>query len=472
MSTAVCSCRERNPRSASGTVAHALRIGQDVCWAVVRLAFCARKVAVADRSLAAHYVETSGLRRARNHPNPMSCAPMRLLFVIGNLSDYHVPRYEALAELATARGHELSLVEVFGRSSVYRFPQDRRAAFFHSAPSNVLTLIEDAGDADGHWPLVSARLLAALRRCAPDVVVTLGYNTSYSLLLLALKLIRKRFSLIYMSDSKADDGRRFAVKERLKRSLVSKFDAALVAGEKHRRYAQSLGIPMTRSRIGFDVIDVDYFAQAARAALTSEPEIRDKFALPARYIVCVSRFVQRKNIHLLIDAYCQSCVHKSGLSLVLVGQGPDEHAIREHIERRGMKDQIAIIDSVTNADMPGLYALAEFIVLASAFDQWGLCISEAFAAGKPAIVTRTCGVAHELVVDDVNGFVVEPGDTSALSERMVWLATNAQLRTRLAQAAQASVRHWTPALFAKNVIELAEQLTGATVRPRAAAVES
>ncbi len=397
---------------------------------------------------------------------------MRLLFVIGNLSDYHVPRYEALASLAVSRGHEVSLVEVFGRSSVYRFPQERRAAFFDAGPSNALTLIEDAGDADGHWPRVSTGLLAALRRFRPDVVVTLGYNTSYSLLLLALKLVRKRFSLIYMSDSKADDGRRFAVKERLKRVLVSNFDAALVAGEKHRRYAQSLGIPMARSRIGFDVIDVDYFSQAARAALASGPEIRGKFGLPERYIVCVSRFVQRKNIDLLIDAYCRSCVHKTGLSLVLVGQGPDEQKVREHIDRRAMRDHIAIIDSVTNDDMPGLYALAEFAVLASAFDQWGLCISEAFAAGKPAIVTRTCGVADELVMDGVNGFVVEPGDATALSDRIVRLATNAQLRRQLGQCAEASVRRWTPALFARNVVELAEQLTGASVRPRATAVES
>lgn len=40
---------------------------------------------------------------------------MRMLFVIGHLGDYHVPRYEALMRLATRRGDEVSLVEVFGR---------------------------------------------------------------------------------------------------------------------------------------------------------------------------------------------------------------------------------------------------------------------------------------------------------------------------------------------------------------------
>jgi len=389
---------------------------------------------------------------------------MRLLFVIGNLSDYHVPRYEALARLGAARGHEVALVEVFGKSGVYRFPQERRDAFFTDCPSNAVTLIQDADDADKRWSRMGMGLLAALQRFAPDVVVTLGYNTRYSILLLLLKLLKKQFALIYMSDSKADDGRRYALKERLKRILVSRFDAALVAGEKHRAYARSLGIPMTRSRIGFDVIDVDYFSKLSCAARGSASEIRGDFNLPARYILCVSRFVKRKNIELLIEAFCRSRVHAADISLVLVGQGPCEPEIRHEIERRGMNNRIMILASVANQDMPGLYSLAEFVVLASAFDQWGLCVSEAFAAGKPAIVTRTCGVANELVIDGVNGLIVEPGDVAALASAITQLATSATLRERFAHNAVSSIVNWTPTLFATNVLELAESLAATSLR--------
>jgi glycosyltransferase involved in cell wall biosynthesis len=385
---------------------------------------------------------------------------LRVLFVIGNLNDYHVPRYEALAQLAASRGHELSLVEVFGKSGVYRFPQERRAAFFDSRPSNAVTLLDEAEEADGHWSRIGTGLLEALQRISPHVVVTLGYSTSYSLFLCLHKLVKKRFALIYMSDSKTDDGKRYAIKERLKRVLVSRFDAALVAGEKHRAYAKSLGIPMSRSRIGFDVIDVEYFSQAAREARARAAEVRENFGLPARYIMCVSRFVQRKNIGLLIDAFAQSGVHSEGISMVLVGQGPREREIREEIGRKGLSDQVVILNSVANQNMPCVYSLAEFIVLASAFDQWGLCVNEAFAAGKPAIVTRTCGVANELVLEGETGFIVEPGDVSALANRMRQLATNTVLRERLSQNAAVTIERWTPTLFATNVIELVESMGG------------
>jgi hypothetical protein len=74
---------------------------------------------------------------------------MRILFVLCNLGDYHVPRYEALLDLAYMRGDDVYLVEIFGKSSVYTFPQDRRAQFFEWEHPRSVTLINDATDAGG-----------------------------------------------------------------------------------------------------------------------------------------------------------------------------------------------------------------------------------------------------------------------------------------------------------------------------------
>ena len=80
---------------------------------------------------------------------------MRILLVIGNLGDYHVPRYEALLHLASMRGNDVYLVEIFGKSSVYGFPQERRAQFFERESARSVTLIKDASDAGGHWVKVA-----------------------------------------------------------------------------------------------------------------------------------------------------------------------------------------------------------------------------------------------------------------------------------------------------------------------------
>ncbi|WP_028216061.1 glycosyltransferase family 4 protein [Paraburkholderia oxyphila] len=384
---------------------------------------------------------------------------MRILFVIGHLGDYHVPRYEALVSAGAGQGHEVALLEVFPRSGVYGFPQERRAAFFAGRPQLAQTLVEDGDDRDGLGARAIARLIAIVRKFMPDVIITLGYNTSYSSVLCLLRLVTRRFRLIYMSDSKADDGVRIRTKERLKQLVVSRFDGALVAGEKHRRYAHSLGIPMERSRIGFDVIDVERFSRLAQAARDDADAVRTRFGLPRRYLLCVSRFVARKNVDVLIDAYRDAGVCSQDIGLVLVGQGPLETQLRERIAAHGLAPHVTILTSLANQDMANVYALADFVVLASEFDQWGLCVNEAFAARCPAIVTRTCGVADEVVVDGVNGFVVEPHDVPALARRIGELGSDRVLRERFAADAQTAIRRWTPLLFASSALALAEVTT-------------
>jgi glycosyltransferase involved in cell wall biosynthesis len=386
---------------------------------------------------------------------------MRVQFVIGNLSDYHIPRYRALVQHALRHGCKISLVELFEYTSFYDYPQSNRTAFLQDVPSDMVTVFKGSAAGSKHWLTVAVRLGVIVRSTRPDLVITLGYNTSYSIYLCLLRTLTRRFKLVYMSDSKADDGKRHRLKEALKRILVSRFDGALVAGEKHRRYAESLGIPLHRSRVGFDVIDVAYFRDAARAVRAHADSERSRFALPSRYVLCVSRFVERKNVPLVLEAFACSELAQQGLSLVLVGQGPLEPAIREKVDALGLNERVLIFRAVLNCDMPALYALADFIVLASAFDQWGLCVNEAMAAGRPAIVSQTCGCANEVVFDGINGFVVRPGDVPELATRMRQLAENHALREHLARNAETTIRDWTPDLFARNVLAL----TSAIVTP-------
>ena len=380
---------------------------------------------------------------------------MRIQFVIGNLSDYHIPRYRALVQLAARRGFKVSLVELFEHTSFYAYPQSNRTSFLSDAPSEMVTVFKGTSQDRMHWLFVIARLSAIVRETRPDFVITLGYNTSYSIYLCIVRTLMRRFKLVYMSDSKADDGKRHRLKEALKRMLVSRFDGALVAGEKHRRYAQSLGIPMDRSRVGFDVIDVAYFRDAASRALAQGDNARHRFALPRQYVLCVSRFVERKNVPLVVEAYARSGLPERGVSLVLVGQGELEAAIREKVAALGLSDKVMIFREVLNRDMPAFYALADFVVLASAYDQWGLCVNEAMAAGRPAIVSETCGCANELVHDGENGFVVRAGDVEQLADRMRRLGDDPALREQFARRAQTTISEWTPELFAENLLALA-----------------
>src|SRR5262249_15347298 len=105
---------------------------------------------------------------------------------------------------------------------------------------------------------------------------------------------------------------------------------------------------------------------------------------------------------------------------------------------------------------PTFYALSRFVVLASEFDQWGLCVNEAMASGRPAIVSQSCGCANEVVHDGINGLLVPPGDVEQLAKKMRQLAEDDALCEQLARNAETTIRDWTPELFAENVLALAK----------------
>lgn len=378
---------------------------------------------------------------------------MRVMFVIGNLSDYHIPRYRCFADLCIRLGFEIKLIELYGKSGLYEYPQSSRDSFQSDLKYDKKTLFPKIkeGMVRG-WRLLRA-IRVEVRDFSPDVIITLGYNTSYSIYL-ALNKIFQGYRIIFTSDSKADDGRRSIWKEKLKSLIVSRFDGALVAGHKHRRYVKSLGIPMERSRVGFDVIDVEMFDKVAEKAKRDELSVRKMLSLPDRYVLCVSRFIDRKNVIGVLEAFGKANERSGAVCLILIGDGPLESTIREKVYALGLKDKVIIRDNVLNVQMPNYYALAEYLVLGSKYDQWGICVSEAMASGIPAIVTSTCGCANEIVINNETGFVVAPDDVESLSEKMIELLENVSTRYRLAQRAKMVIQDWSPELYAKNLLDL------------------
>lgn len=386
-----------------------------------------------------------------------------IVFVIGNLSDYHVPRYRALVSLAEEAGHQITLVEIFGQS-IYSHPQSARPSEF-SESSKAITLF--AGTRSVGATLVVRRVHGVINQLQPDVAITLGYNTEYSIYLCLRKLITRSFPVMYMSDSKGDDGVRSNLKEALKRLLVRRFDGALVAGQRHRDYAQSLGIPMLRSRCGFDVIDVQFFSEAAAACRRNAASLRSELSLPDRYVLCVSRLVKRKNVEGVVRAFAESGLVARGYSLVIVGAGPYKDRVEQAIHQAGLSLNVVMIENVQNESMAAFYALADFLVLASIYDQWGLCANEAMAAGLPVIATEGCGCAGEIVKDGENGFVVSRGSEEELSEKMRMLGSDSQMRHRFGIRSREIIERWTPEFFAKSALELIEVL----LSPRPSLVE-
>jgi glycosyltransferase involved in cell wall biosynthesis len=64
-----------------------------------------------------------------------------------------------------------------------------------------------------------------------------------------------------------------------------------------------------------------------------------------------------------------------------------------------------------------------------------MVIGEMMAVGKPIVSTRVGGVPY-LVKDGETGFIVDVGDVTALSDRIVRILQDAELRSRMSRVAK------------------------------------
>jgi glycosyltransferase involved in cell wall biosynthesis len=367
---------------------------------------------------------------------------MRLLFLVRRAGPYHDARYEAAGGLL-----DLTVAETRPQSREYPWSSVAGARNYRLAPFGVASNPEVGLRGD--------ELQKAVNRCfeaaKPDVIACTGWaDREYH------AAVRRAHSLgvpaIVMSDSTYDDEPRTWWKERLKRPLIRGFAAAVVAGGRSRSYLRDLGFAPDAIFEPCDVVDNGHFADQPRrvSGVTCPP--------PGPYFLCVSRYLPKKNLFRLVQAFsAYRRLHVSGgWDLVILGSGELEKELAAAIEAAGVASQVHRPGFVQYDDLPSFYAGAGACVLPSLSDQWGLAVNEAMAAGLPVIVSTACGCAADLVVDGENGFLFDARDDASLTRLMERMATLADPeRVRMGAAGRSRIARYTPHRFAEALVAAA-----------------
>jgi len=381
----------------------------------------------------------------------------RVAIIFDNFGPYHLVRLRA-----AAAGCDLLAIEVAGRSGTYAWENVPGADNFRRA-----VLIEQGTSDDADRAALLRRLDRELDAFHPRVVVVPGWASPAAWG--AMRWCRRRrVPMVCLADSTEWDEPRAAWKEAIKRILVHPFASALVAGARARDYLTKLGFPADRIFLGFDVVDNAYFRTHAQAASARAAETRRRHQLPTHYFLASARFVEKKNLPFLLDAYAlyrASCAQPEPWSLVLLGDGRLRPALEQKIAALGLRQHVFLPGFRQIDDLPAFYALAGAFVHASTAEPWGLVVNEAMACGLPVLVSHRCGCVPELVQEGVNGFRFEPTDPADLARRLSQLAAPAFPLHEFRQKSLALIADWGPDRFAQG---LAAAISCALAHPSAA----
>jgi glycosyltransferase involved in cell wall biosynthesis len=163
----------------------------------------------------------------------------------------------------------------------------------------------------------------------------------------------------------------------------------------------------------------------------------------------VGRPQPEKGLAVLADAWRAAELPPQRAALVLVGIDRSLTAIAPDGPRRQGDAGMLGLGAVDPLELRNVYAACDVLVLPSIAtrtfrEPWGLVINEAMNRGLPVIVSDAVGAAAGgLVRDELNGLVVEAGDSDALAHAIVRLADDPQLRARLGAQGARDVRAYT-----------------------------
>lgn len=290
--------------------------------------------------------------------------------------------------------------------------------------------------------------VAALRRRRPDVFhahQTWQRSAKYALLAARLARVPVRVSTVQLYvelDREPHTSRQ--------RALLGWSVDRFVAVSRHvgELLERDLGLPADKIEVVHNAID------PAAVRRPPDPALRAELtgAQNGQLVLVPARLdPQKGHRHLL-----RAAADVPGAIFALAGEGAEREPLEDLARSLGVDDRVIFLGY--RSDIAALLAVSDLVVLPSLFEGLPVALLEAMAAGRPVIASRIGGV-DELVEDDRNGLLVEPGDPAGLAQAIRALLADPERARRLAEAASELVeRRFSAAATSARIAEIYEEL--------------
>jgi len=168
-----------------------------------------------------------------------------------------------------------------------------------------------------------------------------------------------------------------------------------------------------------------------------------------RCILAAGRLTRQKNFPLLLDSFATL---PGDVQLVILGDGPDDAALRRQAAALGVADRVHLPGFV---DRPGdWFAHAAVFALSSRWEGFGHVVVEAMDAGAPVVATDCPHGPRDIVEPGVDGLLVPNEDPTAFAAALNRILADPDEARRLAAAGKASAARFSADRIAAQYLAL------------------
>ena len=313
------------------------------------------------------------------------------------------------------------------------------------------------GRARLRWTLVNLVQMPALfatvlrsyrqRQCRAVLIAALATFVNALPAFVALKWLLGARLVFYLGDISTNT-RANRLVGRVVRHLA---DDIIANSSAVKRGLVELGIRADQVRVIYNGVDVERF----RSALPLP--FRSRFGWPedTLLIAFAGQFSAAKGVWDFVHAAERVLETEPRCRFLFLGkqdeQNPCVRELTDHISARGLGDRVVFAGWMEQ--MEPAYAAVDVMVMPSRPEEPAANVNiEAMAAGVPVVATRTGGTP-ELIVDGGTGLLVDPAAPEQLTQAILLLARDPDLRKRLGLTGQARVRELFDSRKNAQVIE-------------------
>jgi phosphatidyl-myo-inositol dimannoside synthase len=209
-------------------------------------------------------------------------------------------------------------------------------------------------------------------------------------------------------------------------------------------YLEDSGLrPKNTVTVIWDCVDLERFKPAEK-----DLAIAEKYGIPnpnTHFIVMslgrLAKAAAHKGYDRLIGVFATLAPHYPNARLVIAGRGDNRPHYEQLVAEKGISAQTVFTGSVDEQDLPALYRLASVFSLVSDRGEGrgeGIPLTplEAMACRVPIIVGNHDG-SQEAIVENKNGFVINPYDYDTHALHLKSLMDSAILQQKLSEGAVA-----------------------------------
>jgi glycosyltransferase involved in cell wall biosynthesis len=174
--------------------------------------------------------------------------------------------------------------------------------------------------------------------------------------------------------------------------------------------------------------------------------VRKRYALPERYVLCVSSNKPHKNLPALLAAWELVRTERIAAGsqaplLVLAGhEDPRYPEARDQAMRRSLTHAVRFLPDISDVALPALYSGAELFVYPSRYEGFGLPPLEALACGAPVVCGRSSSLPE--VVGDA-ALTVDVTCPEALAAAIQRVLATPAFREQLREQGLARAQHFS-----------------------------